>query len=78
MLVPNPTWWGAGTINNGITRAVFYRPVASAPTRVAALLSRELDLMYHVPLQNVQQVQQTQGVRLIQGPTRAASTSPST
>jgi peptide/nickel transport system substrate-binding protein len=68
VLVPNPTWWGAGTINNGITRAVF-RPVASAPTRVAALLSRELDLMYHVPLQNVQQVQQAQGVRLIQGPT---------
>jgi peptide/nickel transport system substrate-binding protein len=68
VLVPNPTWWAAGTINNGITRAVF-RPVASAPTRVAALLSRELDLMYHVPLQNVQQVQQAQGVRLIQGPT---------
>jgi peptide/nickel transport system substrate-binding protein len=68
VLVPNPSWWGAGTIDNGITRAVF-RPIASAPTRVAALLSRELDLMYHVPLQNVPQVQQQQGVRLIQGPT---------
>jgi peptide/nickel transport system substrate-binding protein len=55
-------------MNHGITRAVF-RPVASAPTRVAALLSRELDVMYHVPLQNVPQVQQAQGVRLVQGPT---------
>ena len=68
VLVPNPNWWGAGTINNGITRAVF-RPIASAPTRVAALLSRELDLMYHVPLQNVQQVERAPGVRVVQGPT---------
>jgi len=68
VLVPNPQYWDAASMNHGITRAVF-RPVASAPTRVAALLSRELDLMYHVPLQNVQQVQAAPGVRLIQGPT---------
>jgi peptide/nickel transport system substrate-binding protein len=68
VLVPNPQYWGAAQMNHGITRAVF-RPIASAPTRLAALLSRELDIMYHVPLQNVQQVQQAQGVRLVQGPT---------
>jgi peptide/nickel transport system substrate-binding protein len=68
VLVPNPTYWNAAAMNHGITRAVF-RPIASAPTRLAALLSRELDVMYHVPLQNVQQVQQAQGVRLVQGPT---------
>ena len=67
MLVPNPGWWG-GAGEHGITRAVF-RPVASAPTRVAALLSRELDLMYHVPLQDIPRVQSTPGVRLLQGPT---------
>ena len=66
VLVPNPAWWG--TAEHGITRAVF-RPVASAPTRVAALLSRELDAMYHVPLQDVQRVSQASGIRLIQGPT---------
>jgi len=66
VLVPNPAWWGEA--NHGITRAVF-RPVASAPTRVAALLSRELDLMYHVPLQDIPRVQGTPGVRLLQGPT---------
>jgi peptide/nickel transport system substrate-binding protein len=68
VLVPNPEYWGAANVNTGITRAVF-RPIASAPTRLAALLSRELDIMYHVPLQNVQQVQQAPGVRLVQGPT---------
>jgi peptide/nickel transport system substrate-binding protein len=66
VLVPNPNWWGEA--QHGITRAVF-RPVASAPTRVAALLSRELDAMYHVPLQDLQRVSQAQGIRLIQGPT---------
>ncbi len=66
VLVPNPNWWG--TAEHGITRAIF-RPVASAPTRVAALLSRELDIMYHVPLQDIPRVQGTAGVRLLQGPT---------
>lgn len=68
VLVPNPQYWDAANMNHGITRAVF-RPIASAPTRLAALLSRELDAMYHVPLQNVPQVQQQQGIRLVQGPT---------
>jgi peptide/nickel transport system substrate-binding protein len=68
VLVPNPSYWGAAQMNHGITRAVF-RPVASAPTRVAALLSRELDVMYHVPLQDMPRVQQTQGVRVVSGPT---------
>jgi peptide/nickel transport system substrate-binding protein len=66
VLVPNPEY--RERLEHGITRAVF-RPVSAAPTRVAALLSRELDLMYHVPLQDVPRVQQAQGIRLIQGPT---------
>jgi peptide/nickel transport system substrate-binding protein len=68
VLVPNPQYWAAAEMQHGITRAVF-RPIASAPTRLAAILSRELDIMYHVPLQNVPQIQQQQGLRLIQGPT---------
>ncbi|MGG5810148.1 ABC transporter substrate-binding protein [Falsiroseomonas sp. CW058] len=68
VLVPNPQYWDAAAMTHGITRAVF-RPIASAPTRVAALLSRELDIMYHVPLQDMPRVQQTAGVRLMPGPT---------
>jgi peptide/nickel transport system substrate-binding protein len=66
VLVPNPDY--REDLGTGITRAVF-RPVASAPTRVAAILSRELDLMYHVPLQDIARIQNAQGVRLVQGPT---------
>lgn len=66
VLVPNPEY--RENYDTGITRAVF-RPVSSAPTRVAALLSRELDLMYHVPLQDIPRVQNAPGIRLIQGPT---------
>nr|WP_314072640.1 ABC transporter substrate-binding protein [uncultured Roseococcus sp.] len=66
VLVPNPDY--RENYNTGITRAVF-RPVASAPTRVAALLSRELDLMYHVPLQDIPRIQSTPGIRLMQGAT---------
>ncbi|WP_426955343.1 ABC transporter substrate-binding protein [Muricoccus radiodurans] len=66
VLVPNPNWWDRA--EHGITRAVF-RPVASAPTRVAAILSREVDVMYHVPLQDIPRIQGAQGVRLVQGPT---------
>jgi peptide/nickel transport system substrate-binding protein len=65
VLVPNPGWWEPA--QHGITRAVF-RPVASAPTRVAALLSRELDVMYHVPLQDIPRIGGAPGVRLLQGP----------
>lgn len=66
VLVPNPEY--RERLETGITRAVF-RPIAAAPTRVAAILSREIDLMYHVPLQDIPRVQQAQGVRLMQGPT---------
>src|SRR3712207_3228859 len=66
VLVPNPDY--RERLEHGITRAVF-RPVAAAPTRVAALLSRELDVMYHVPLQDLPRLQGAQGVRVVQGPT---------
>jgi peptide/nickel transport system substrate-binding protein len=66
VLVPNPQY--REQLDHGITRAVF-RPVSSAPTRVAAILSRELDLMYHVPLQDIARIQNAPGVQLIQGPT---------
>ncbi len=66
VLTPNPEWWDRA--EHGIARATF-RPVASAPTRVAALLSREVDVMYHVPLQDVPRIQQQPGIRLVQGPT---------
>jgi peptide/nickel transport system substrate-binding protein len=62
---PNPNWWGKPTHN--LTRAVF-TPIRNASTRVAALLSGEVDLMYPVPLQDVERVNQTAGTKALQGP----------
>ncbi len=66
VLEPNPAWWGEAT--HGITRAI-WRPVANPATRVAALLSRELDLIYPVPLQDVGRLQAQAGLQVVQGPT---------
>ena len=65
VLVPNPNWWG--TPGHNLTRAVF-TPIGNAATRVAALLSGEIDLMYPVPLQDVPRLESTAGVEALQGP----------
>ncbi|GAB4169795.1 MAG: ABC transporter substrate-binding protein [Thalassobaculales bacterium] len=65
VFVPNPNWWGKPEHN--LTRAVF-TPIANAATRVAALLSGELDMMYDVPLQDVQRMSSAPGVKVLQGP----------
>lgn len=41
VLVPNPDWWDESQHN--LTEVVF-RPISAAPTRVAALLSGEIDM----------------------------------
>jgi peptide/nickel transport system substrate-binding protein len=62
---PNPDWWGEPTHN--LTRAVF-QPISNNATRVAALLSGEMDLIYPVPLQDIQRIESTPSVRVLQGP----------
>ena len=65
VLEPNKQWWGKPTHN--LTRAEF-RPITNNATRVAALLSGEIDMMYPVPLQDVPRLNQTQGVKVMEGP----------
>ncbi len=52
----NSKFWGPFPGN--VERAV-YTPIASAPTRVSALLSKELDLITDLPLQDVERVRTT-------------------
>ena len=42
--------------------------IASAPTRVAALLSGEMDMIYTVPPQDIARIKQTEGLKLLQTP----------
>ena len=64
VLKPFAGWWDKADHN--VTEAVF-RPVKSAATRVAALLSGELDLIYPVPVQDAGRVSNTPGFKMLTG-----------
>ena len=65
VLVPNPNWWDRPAHN--LTRAEF-NVVGNDATRVAALLSGEMDFVYTVPPQDVERIRRSPGVAIIQGP----------
>ena len=65
VLVANPTWWDKPTGN--VTEAVFTR-IANPSTRVAALLSGEIDFVYTVPPQDVDRIAGTAGTKIIKSP----------
>ena len=64
VLVPNPTWWDKPGHN--VTEAVF-TPIANAATRVAALISGEIDMMEPVPLQDIPRIQANPELKVLQG-----------
>ncbi len=65
VLVPNPKWWDKPQHN--ITEAVFNR-IQNASTRVAALLSGEIDFIYTVPPQDVERIGSTPGLKILRTP----------
>jgi len=62
---PSATYWEAPEHN--LTR-VRFRPIASDPTRLAALISREVDLIMPVPLQNIERLEQNAEIAVLQAP----------
>lgn len=67
VLVANPSWWDNPNKEHNVTRAEF-RPIANAATRLAALLSGDVDMIYPVPLQDIPRVKSTPGFQVQQGP----------
>jgi peptide/nickel transport system substrate-binding protein len=65
VLERNPGWWDKPTGN--VERAEL-NIIANDATRVAALLSGEVDFLYTVPPQDVTRIGNAPGVRIIQGP----------
>src|ERR1700730_7837213 len=49
----NPNWWGKSETN---LKEIIFTPIGSAATRVAALLSGEVDVIEPVPIQDIQRV----------------------
>lgn len=64
-LVPNKTWWDKPKHN--LTK-VTMTPVKQDSTRVAALLSGELDMAYPVPTQDINRVNSNNGTSVLLGP----------
>ncbi|HUI19303.1 MAG TPA: ABC transporter substrate-binding protein [Alphaproteobacteria bacterium] len=63
--VPNPNWWGK---REGNVSEVDFRVIKSDATRVAALLSGEVDMVYTVPIQDVERIDAAAHRKVLQGP----------
>jgi peptide/nickel transport system substrate-binding protein len=61
----NPAWWGVREHN--LDEAVF-TPIASDPTRVAALLTGEVDMVEPVPPRDIPRVEAGPNTRVLAGP----------
>ena len=63
--VRNPNWWGK---HEGNVQEVQFQVIKSDATGVAALLSGDVDMLYTVPLQDVERISKTKGRKVLQGP----------
>ncbi len=67
VLRENPDWWDRANKRGNVTRVVM-TPIGTDATRVAALLSGELDLAYPISVQDIERVNRTAGTRVLVGP----------
>jgi peptide/nickel transport system substrate-binding protein len=64
----NESYWGKGTdVPLEITEIV-YTPIKADATRIAALLSGEVDLVQDVPVQDIERLKSTPNLRVTTGP----------
>lgn len=61
----NPGWWGKPEHN---LKEIVFTPIASAATRVAALLSGEVDVIEPVPIQDIARVNASANATVLTGP----------
>src|SRR4029079_12030805 len=62
---PNPNWWGKPEHN---LKEIVFTPIAAAATRVAALLSGEVDVIEPVPIQDIARVNGSGNAQVLTGP----------
>ncbi|MEM8788995.1 MAG: ABC transporter substrate-binding protein [Pseudomonadota bacterium] len=67
VLEANGNYWGADEFPSNITR-IEYTPIQNAATRVAALLSGEVDFIQDVPVQDLERVANTDGLMVKKAP----------
>lgn len=67
ILVKNPDWWGKDDprFKTNIDK-IIYTPIANKATRVAALLSGEVDMLLDPPLQDLARIKNTAGFKVME------------
>lgn len=63
----NPNWWDSANQEHNLTKVTF-TPISSDPTRVAALLSGQVDMAYPIPVQDLKRVDSDANTQAITGP----------
>ena len=64
VLSANPNYWGKAIYPSQVTELI-YTPIQSAATRVAALLSGQVDIIQDVPVQDLNRVGSTDGLNVV-------------
>jgi peptide/nickel transport system substrate-binding protein len=70
VLTRNNDWWGwsePASREANVTE-IIYRPISSDATRIAALLSNEVDFVLDPPLQDLNRLRAAPGIRVLEGP----------
>ncbi|MEZ5835671.1 MAG: ABC transporter substrate-binding protein [Geminicoccaceae bacterium] len=67
VLEPFENWWNQNRRTDNVDRAI-YRPIGNDTTRMAALLSGEIDLAYPIPLQDIDRIGAEPNVQSMRGP----------
>jgi peptide/nickel transport system substrate-binding protein len=65
VFVANPSYWTK--VESNVTEAVF-TPIGNAATRVAALISGDIDMMEPAPLQDIERLAADPALKVVQGP----------
>jgi peptide/nickel transport system substrate-binding protein len=65
VFVANPNYWTK--VESNVTEAVF-TPIGNAATRVAALISGDIDMMEPAPLQDLERLGANPALKVLQGP----------
>lgn len=64
----NPDWWGLREGRfEGNVETVEFRPIANAATRLAALISGQVDFVLDPPVQDLPRLRRTSGIRVWEG-----------
>ena len=65
VLAANPDWWDEKKHN---LEEIVYTPITNNATRVAALLSGEVDFIRNAPPQDLERIEATPGMKVMRGP----------